>query len=210
MEMKIHAERILKERKAKAWSQQHLADASGLSLRTIQRVENNATGSLETIKALASCFELNVNQLFVPEKQKVKSYFKAKIAALSSLFLAFLSTLFLTSATMASDISISAEQMKSSQNENFQIFRHNVEIFVPHSISFEVLTDAMWGNESASVAERRVEIKLEDSTLVINKAIILKTEQGVKITSDYAEQHFDLPKLLHCFLENQVVYIGNA
>ena len=43
MEMKINSQRIISERKNKAWSQQHLADASVVSLRTIQRVENNGT-----------------------------------------------------------------------------------------------------------------------------------------------------------------------
>jgi len=36
----------------KAWSQQHFVDTSASSLRTIQRVDNNGTASLETIKAL--------------------------------------------------------------------------------------------------------------------------------------------------------------
>ena len=37
--MPVSGERIKALRDAKAWSQAHLAEAAGLSLRTIQRVE---------------------------------------------------------------------------------------------------------------------------------------------------------------------------
>lgn len=38
------------------WSQEELASAAGLSIRTVQRVEKTGNASLETIKALASVF----------------------------------------------------------------------------------------------------------------------------------------------------------
>ena len=56
MEMKINSTIIVEKRKQKAWSQQHLADVSGLSLRTVQRVENSSTGAPDTIKAIAMAF----------------------------------------------------------------------------------------------------------------------------------------------------------
>ncbi|MCJ8294648.1 MAG: helix-turn-helix domain-containing protein [Colwellia sp.] len=76
MEMKINGEKIIAERKVRAWSQQHLADVSAVSLRTIQRVENNDSGSLETVKALASCFELDVAKLFKAEMTVKKKHSK--------------------------------------------------------------------------------------------------------------------------------------
>jgi HTH-type transcriptional regulator, competence development regulator len=42
----------------KAWSQEQLADASGISVRTIQRLEQGQPASLETVKALAACFQV--------------------------------------------------------------------------------------------------------------------------------------------------------
>jgi len=55
---------ILKKlRKNNNWSQEQLATLSGLSLRTIQRVEAGNTASLETLKSLASVFEINISKL---------------------------------------------------------------------------------------------------------------------------------------------------
>ena len=39
MDMKVDSQKLIQLRNARAWSQQHLADVSGLSLRTIQRIE---------------------------------------------------------------------------------------------------------------------------------------------------------------------------
>ena len=41
------------------WSQQQLADASGLSVRTIQRIEAGYPASTETLKSLAAVFEVD-------------------------------------------------------------------------------------------------------------------------------------------------------
>ncbi|NVK22769.1 MAG: helix-turn-helix transcriptional regulator [Kangiellaceae bacterium] len=45
------------------WSQEQLATMCGLSIRTIQRVENGQSASLETLKSLASVFETDVSKL---------------------------------------------------------------------------------------------------------------------------------------------------
>ena len=51
---------IKKLRKKKNWSQEQLAALCGVSLRTIQRVEAGNKASLETVKALASVFEVEI------------------------------------------------------------------------------------------------------------------------------------------------------
>ena len=61
--MKINAVLVLKARKQKAWSQEELATASGLNLRTIQRIESEASASLQSKKALASALDLDVHDL---------------------------------------------------------------------------------------------------------------------------------------------------
>lgn len=48
---------------SRGWSQQQLADASGLSLRTVQRIESGNPPSLETLKSLASAFETSIEDL---------------------------------------------------------------------------------------------------------------------------------------------------
>jgi len=63
MKMKIDNNLVKSERKNRAWSQDHLAEVTGLGLRTIQRIEKTGTASYESAKALASVFLLDVNEL---------------------------------------------------------------------------------------------------------------------------------------------------
>jgi transcriptional regulator with XRE-family HTH domain len=61
--MKVNAELIVKLRKERSWSQDELAIASGLNLRTIQRVEKYASASLQSKKALAVALEIDTRDL---------------------------------------------------------------------------------------------------------------------------------------------------
>jgi len=61
--MKVNAELIVKLRKDKSWSQEELALATGLNLRTIQRIEKEATASLQSRKALASALDVDIQDL---------------------------------------------------------------------------------------------------------------------------------------------------
>lgn len=61
--MKVNAALVLKLRNARSWSQDELATAAGLNLRTIQRIENEASASLQSKKALASVFEIDMKAL---------------------------------------------------------------------------------------------------------------------------------------------------
>ena len=54
---------IQKLRLKRGWSQQQLAEASGLSTRTIQRIENGHPASAESLKSLAAVFELDFSTL---------------------------------------------------------------------------------------------------------------------------------------------------
>ncbi len=55
-EMNLDSAKLKSLRNAKGWTQQHLADVSGISLRTIQRAELKGTVSTETISALNAVF----------------------------------------------------------------------------------------------------------------------------------------------------------
>jgi len=63
MKMLLDKHRLITERQQRAWSQTQLAEVSGLSLRTIQRIEKNGKASLESVKALAAVYSLNINDL---------------------------------------------------------------------------------------------------------------------------------------------------
>ncbi|MFT6409178.1 MAG: transcriptional regulator with XRE-family HTH domain [Arenicella sp.] len=54
---------IKKLRSKKNWSQEQLATFCGVSLRTIQRVEAGNQASLDTLKSLASVFEVDISKL---------------------------------------------------------------------------------------------------------------------------------------------------
>jgi transcriptional regulator with XRE-family HTH domain len=54
---------IKDRRLEKGWSQEELASFSGLSTRTIQRIETGHNASLESLKCLAAVFETSISTL---------------------------------------------------------------------------------------------------------------------------------------------------
>lgn len=64
--MKLNPSSIRKLREERAWSQEHLAEVAGLSLRTVQRVESDGSASHDTRLALAAVFEVEVGRLSAP------------------------------------------------------------------------------------------------------------------------------------------------
>jgi len=58
---------IQKLRLQHGWSQEQLAELSGVSVRTIQRLERGQTGSLESLKALAAVFDIDFARLKEPD-----------------------------------------------------------------------------------------------------------------------------------------------
>jgi transcriptional regulator with XRE-family HTH domain len=64
---------IQKLRLQRGWSQEQLAEISGLSVRTVQRLERGQPGSLESMKALAAVFEIDLNRLKEPAMDALQS-----------------------------------------------------------------------------------------------------------------------------------------
>lgn len=56
--MEIRAETVRRTRTERGWTQQQLAEIADLSLRTVQRVENQGVASNETVSALSAVLEL--------------------------------------------------------------------------------------------------------------------------------------------------------
>ena len=54
---------IQKLRLQKGWSQEQLAEITGLSVRTIQRLEAGKPASLESLNTLAAVFNMDLNRL---------------------------------------------------------------------------------------------------------------------------------------------------
>lgn len=61
-----------KLRLKRAWSQEQLAQLSGLNIRTIQRIERGQKAGLESLKALAAVFEVELKEL-QPEEESMKN-----------------------------------------------------------------------------------------------------------------------------------------
>jgi len=59
---------IRKLRLKNGWSQSQLAEMAGVTTRTIQRIEQGHKPSMETCKALASVFEVDLSHLLAEEK----------------------------------------------------------------------------------------------------------------------------------------------
>ena len=57
----INLRDIKKMRLERHWSQDQLAEMSGLSIRTVQRIENGENAGLESLKSLAAVFDTNID-----------------------------------------------------------------------------------------------------------------------------------------------------
>ena len=97
----INLRDIKKMRLERHWSQDQLAEMSGLSIRTIQRIENGENAGLESLKSLAAVFETNIadsnkkeemEQIRDEEKyvQNVKGFYKLLAVAILSLAVPFI------------------------------------------------------------------------------------------------------------------------
>jgi transcriptional regulator with XRE-family HTH domain len=97
----INLRDIKKIRLERHWSQEQLAEMSGLSIRTIQRIENGENAGLESLKALAAVFETNITDSNKKEEieqirkeeayvEKVKGFYKLFGIAAFSLLVPFI------------------------------------------------------------------------------------------------------------------------
>src|SRR5262245_39622222 len=68
MTMKINRSLIFALRKQRSWSQDELAVAAGSNLRTVQQIERGGSASLQSRKALAAAFNVDVSDLDSPEE----------------------------------------------------------------------------------------------------------------------------------------------
>lgn len=62
-DMKLDTRKLRQLREARAWSQERLAEAAGLSSRTVQRVEADGRAAAETTLALAAALDVPVDIL---------------------------------------------------------------------------------------------------------------------------------------------------
>jgi transcriptional regulator with XRE-family HTH domain len=87
---------IKKMRLERHWTQDQLSEMSGVSIRTIQRIESGENAGLETLKSLGAVFEINIadsdkkqeiEQIRKEEEyiQNIKGFYKLLMIAVFSL-----------------------------------------------------------------------------------------------------------------------------
>lgn len=72
--MTIDSDRLRQLRAEKNWSQEQLSEECGLSLRTIQRLENGGNASIESVRALADVFDIDHRQLILNENNSMTPF----------------------------------------------------------------------------------------------------------------------------------------
>ncbi len=70
MQISPDSVKIRRWREERCWSQEHLADAAGIGLRTVQRIENGGQASRESVMALAAAFGVDVIALTVDARSE--------------------------------------------------------------------------------------------------------------------------------------------
>jgi transcriptional regulator with XRE-family HTH domain len=90
--MDVNAKKIKELRTGKGWTQQHLADACAISLRTVQRVERYGNASQDTVLGLSSVFEIHKIDIIVSEEaiEDISEAEKNNDSQLKQLFFAVL------------------------------------------------------------------------------------------------------------------------
>src|SRR5690242_6804806 len=70
MNTKVNTQKIKILREQRGWSQDQLAQMSGISLRTLQRMEKDGKCSIESVKSIASVFEVDFKKVLQEEDSK--------------------------------------------------------------------------------------------------------------------------------------------
>ncbi|MGC0118142.1 helix-turn-helix transcriptional regulator [Pseudoalteromonas piscicida] len=185
MEMQINKQLIKSKRVERAWSQSELAQVSGLSLRTIQRIEKSGTASLESIKALAAVYEVKVIE--IQHQPKLKG---AKLTRKAAAFFAGTAVMAVSVFTLtASAKPVMVDLMLTSQGQTLA--------------DVQVLNDE--GAFSEIVFSDKLKIRLtskieqENQVKIVTEIYSLSSEGQVLIASPsvtvqhqkQAEVHFD-------------------
>jgi len=70
MKIQVNTKKIKDLREQRGWSQDLLAQMSGISLRTLQRMEKDGNCSIESVKSLAAVFEVDFKEILHEEDHK--------------------------------------------------------------------------------------------------------------------------------------------
>lgn len=85
--MRLDEQLIVKLRQQRSWTQDDLAGAAKLNLRTVQRIESGGFASLRSAKAVATAFDIGVGKLEISQGSGALFEYKTvSISAKAGLF----------------------------------------------------------------------------------------------------------------------------
>ena len=134
MDMQIDSDKVKSERTIRAWSQEHLAEVTGLGLRTIQRIESSGAASYESVRALAAVFEIrpqqltSVNPVYIESLKATRQFPPLRaLTATVLVAIALSSALFLSSTSWAEQIMLDID-LSYDNEENTEIIESQLLI----------------------------------------------------------------------------------
>lgn len=176
MDMKINSTLIVTLRKERGWSQQQLSVASGVSIRTVQRVENEGNASIETMKSLAGAFDTDFRSLQIRHTKPKR--FKSTASKYFFLIVSLISTLVITSATTAAtSVQVRSESVVVSSDQRTTTFSGGVVLTIPDETAFEITVD------KAHLAVGQMLIRTEETTFIATDAKIERVNRGIQISA---------------------------
>ena len=90
MQISADGDKVRRWRDERCWSQEHLAEVAGISLRTVQRMERGEKASRESVMAVAAAFGVDAMALVVGAKaEAARTVQDEKVKALAALRLSF-------------------------------------------------------------------------------------------------------------------------
>jgi len=204
MDMKVNSSLIIQLRNNKAWSQQQLSEISNLSLRTVQRVEKHGNASQETIKSIASAFELNVNELLIthaePPVQKTinTAPWKFSLAASAILATVISLTTFVPMATSPlekaiakidtgtelSTVTFEADSSTFNMKQSSTIYHGNVKVTIPSTKKTKLFAEEQRVSGSSTIAKGGVKVTVGDKVLSFQQGILRRTDNGLVINAE--------------------------
>lgn len=73
MKITVDTDQLRLWRKERGWSQEFVAEKAGISLRTIQRIENGGIASHDSAVSLANVYDVKIADFLVDEEQMLKT-----------------------------------------------------------------------------------------------------------------------------------------
>lgn len=185
MDMQLNKELLRRERELRAWSQSHLAEVAGLSMRTVQRIETSGSASLESTKAIAAAFDTHVETLLVRESASVdtsefkRQSIRKRLAAVITIFGVFVAGMIWLSRAYANeiivDLAISEDEKPIANIHLKNEAGESTEAKVGERITVKV-TSTKYGEDSIFVDAQvyffkgnRFELMAHPKLLVANK-----------------------------------------